>query len=210
MYSDPGFRHTRGVRSAPDDLPLFPLSTVLYPGGRLDLRIFERRYLDLIRDCTRSGQPFGVCLIVRGHEAGEPALPAAFGTTARIEDFSTLPDGLLGIVARGQRRFHVDRTRVRDNGLIVARVALAEPEPVIAVPPEYGVLTTILQRLAEQVGGELGDAEQARFDDAAWVAFRLAELLPLENEERQQLLQESSAVARLGLLAHWLPRFQKH
>jgi uncharacterized protein len=198
------------VRAAPDDLPLFPLSTVLFPGGRLDLRIFERRYLDLIRDCTRTGSPFGVCLIVRGHEAGQPALPAAFGTTARIEDFSTLPDGLLGIVARGDRRFHVERTRVRDNGLIVARVALEQPEPVQPVPAEYGVLTTILARLAEQIGGELGEAAQARFDDAAWVAFRLAEQLPLENEERQQLLQEASPAARLALLAHWLPRFQKH
>lgn len=203
MYSD-------RVRSAPDDLPLFPLSTVLYPGGRLDLRIFERRYLDLIRDCTRTGSAFGVCLIVRGHEAGAPALPAAFGTTARIEDFSTLPDGLLGIVARGERRFHVDRTRIRDNGLIVARVALLKPEVPEPVPPEYGVLVTILTRLAEQVGGELGDAPKARFDDAAWVAFRLAELLPLEQEERQQLLQESSPAARLGLISHWLPRFQKH
>jgi len=198
------------VRAAPDDLPLFPLSTVLYPGGRLDLRIFERRYLDLIRDCTRNHSPFGVCLIVRGNEAGPPALPAAFGTTARIEDFSTLPDGLLGIVARGERRFHVDRTRVRDNGLIVARVTFEQPEAVQPVPAEFGVLSTILSRLAEQVGGELGDAAQACFDDAAWVAFRLAELLPLENEERQQLLQEASAPARLSLLSHWLPRFQKH
>jgi len=198
------------MRAAPDDLPLFPLSTVLYPGGRLDLRIFERRYLDLIRDCTRTGSPFGVCLIVRGHEAGAPALPAAFGTSARVEDFSMLPDGLLGIVARGERRFHVDRTRVRDNGLIVAKIALAEPETALPVPPEYSVLTTILARMAEQVGGELGAAPKERFDDSSWVAFRLAEMLPLENEERQQLLQESSAVARLGLLAHWLPRFQKH
>src|SRR5207253_1703577 len=134
----------------------------------------------------------------------------AFGTTARIEDFSMLPDGLLGIVARGERRFHVDRTRIRDNGLIVARIALQESEPALPVPAEYGVLTTILARLAEQVGGELGEAPQSRFDDASWVAFRLAELLPLENEERQQLLQESSPCARLGLLAHWLPRFQKH
>lgn len=198
------------MRAAPDDLPLFPLSTVLFPGGRLDLRIFERRYLDLIRDCTRTGSPFGVCLIVRGDEAGAPALPAAFGTTARIEDFSTLPDGLLGIVARGERRFHVDRTRIRDNGLIVARVALQDPEPALPVPPEYGVLVTILSRFAEQVGGELGDAPQAKYDDAAWVAYRLAELLPLENEERQQLLQEAAPAARLSLLSHWLPRFQKH
>lgn len=196
--------------SSPDDLPLFPLSSVLYPGGRMDLRIFERRYLDLVRDCSRTGSGFGICLIVRGHEAGAPAIPAAFGTVARIEDFATLSDGLLGIVVRGERRFHVERTRVRDNGLIVARVTMLDAEPERSVPPEYALLVTILERLAEQLGGELGAAPKAKYDDAAWVAWRLAELLPLEAEERQQLLQDGDALHRLQLLATWLPRFQRH
>jgi hypothetical protein len=192
------------------DLPLFPLSCVLFPGGRLDLRIFEPRYLDLVRDCTRQSTGFGVCLIVRGREAGDPAVPAAFGTAAQIVDFSTLPDGLLGISTRGGQRFHVRRTRVRDNGLIVANVEWLEPDAHEPVPAEFGVLATVLSRLAEQVGGELGNADKALFDDAAWVAWRLAELLPLANEERQQLLQAPSAAERLGMLAEWLPRFQRH
>jgi len=192
------------------ELPLFPLSTVLLPGGRLDLRIFERRYLDLVRDCTRTGGGFGVCLIVRGREAGEPAIPAAFGTVARIIDFSTLPDGLLGITARGEERFHVARSRVRDNGLIIGQVELIAADPVLPVPPEFALLATILERIAEQVGGDLAAADKARFDDAAWVAWRLADVLPLEQEERQQLLQDPDPVHRLELLAHWLPRFQRH
>ena len=192
------------------ELPLFPLSSVLYPGGRLELRIFERRYLDMVRDCTRAGTGFGVCMIVRGREVGEPAIPAAFGTIARITDFETLPDGLLGITARGESRFHVERTRVRDSGLIHGTVALLDADPVIPVPAEHVLLSTILHRLVEQIGGELASVEQAKFDDSAWVAFRLAEILPLEPEERQQLLQENDPVARLGLLAEWLPRFQKH
>lgn len=195
---------------APIELPLFPLSTVLFPGGRLDLRVFERRYLDLVRDCTRSGSGFGVCLIVRGREAGAPATPAAFGTVARIVDFATLPDGLLGIVTRGHERFHVERTRVRDNGLVIGHVELLPDDPVQPVPPEYGLLAQIVQRLADQIGGELAQAEQARFDDSAWVAWRLAEILPLEMDERQQLLQQSDATRRLALLAEWLPRFQRH
>jgi Lon protease-like protein len=195
---------------APIELPLFPLSTVLFPGGRLDLRVFERRYLDLVRDCTRSGSGFGVCLIVRGREAGTPATPAAFGTLARIVDFATLPDGLLGIVTRGHERFHVERTRVRDNGLVIGHVELLPDDAVEPVPPEYGLLAQIVQRLADQIGGELAQAEQARFDDSAWVAWRLAEILPLEMDERQQLLQQSDATRRLALLAEWLPRFQRH
>lgn len=192
------------------ELPLFPLSTVLHPGGRLDLRIFEPRYLDMVRECARSGAGFGVCLIVRGNEAGAPAVPAAIGTLARIIDFSTLPDGLLGIVARGEARFRVQRTRVRDNGLVIAEVDLLPADPALPVPPQSGVLATILRRMAEQVGGELGAASDALFDDAAWVAWRLAELLPLEMEERQQLLQSDDPAQRLQWLAEWLPRFQRH
>ena len=89
------------------DLPLFPLSAVLFPGGPLALRIFEQRYLDLVRDCARRSSGFGVCLILQGREAGEPAVPAAVGTVARITDFYTLPDGLLGISAEGGERFQV-------------------------------------------------------------------------------------------------------
>lgn len=192
------------------ELPLFPLSTVLFPGGRLDLRIFERRYLDLVRDSARQDSGFGVCLIVRGREAGAPATPAAYGTVARIVDFATLPDGLLGIVTRGEARFHVERTRVRDNGLVIGHVVLLPEAAPVPVPPEYGVLAHIMQKLAEQIGGDLAAVEQSRFDDAAWVAWRLAEVLPLEMDERQQMLQEPEPARRLALLAEWLPRFQRH
>src|SRR5690606_8787603 len=104
------------------DLPLFPLSSVLFPQGMLSLRIFERRYLDLVRDCARNDSGFGGCRILAGGEVGEPAPPVTVGTRARIVDFHTNPDGLLGIHARGDRRFRVQHTRVRDNGLIHAQV----------------------------------------------------------------------------------------
>jgi len=197
------------VRVQATELPLFPLSTVLFPGGRLDLRIFERRYLDMVRDCARSGSGFGVCVIVRGQEAGEPAIPAAFGTVAKITDFSTLPDGLLGITARGAQTFHVERTRVRDSGLVIGEISLRNEGAPIPVPPEFGVLVTILERLADQFGGELAASERACFDDASWVGYRLAEVLPLTLEERQRLLQTPDPLGRLQLLAEWLPRFQR-
>src|SRR5947209_6450176 len=127
-------RYTRDV--APTDIPLFPLNTVLFPGGPLSLRVFERRYLDLVRDCARNGSGFGVCLILQGHEAGEAAVPAAVGTFARIVDFYTLPDGLLGIRASGGERFHVGQSRVRDNGLVHGQVEFWPAEPGCAIPPE--------------------------------------------------------------------------
>ena len=191
------------------DIPLFPLSSVLFPGGSLSLRVFERRYLDLVRDCARNGSGFGVCLILAGREVGEPALPAAVGTLARIADFYTLPDGLLGIGAEGRERFQVMTTRVRDNGLVHGEVRFWPDEPVVPVPPEHGLLATILERLLEQAGGVFAKVERARYDDAIWVGFRLAEALPLEPGERQELLQLTDPIERLGRLLHHLPRFQR-
>lgn len=193
----------------PTALPLFPLNAVLFPGGHLNLRIFEPRYLDLVRDCSRSGSGFGVCLILAGREAGEPAIPAAIGTVARITDFYTLPDGLLGIAAAGGERFQVATTRVRDNGVVHGDVRLWPDEPVIEVPAEHGLLATILERLLEQLGGHHARFERARLDDASWVGFRLAELLPLEQVEKQHLLQMTDPLRRLAQLQHSLPRFQR-
>jgi Lon protease-like protein len=191
------------------DIPLFPLSAVLFPGGPLSLRIFERRYLDLVRDCARDGAGFGVCLILAGREAGEPAVPAAIGTLARITDFGTLPDGLLGISAEGGERFQVATTRVRDNGHVHGEVRFWPDEPRVEIPPEHGLLATILERLLDQVGGAAAKVERARFDDASWVGFRLAEMLPLAQPEKQHLLQMTDPLQRLAQLQHYMPRFQR-
>lgn len=191
------------------DLPLFPLAHVLFPDAQLDLRIFEPRYLDLVRDCAREGRGFGICLILDGHEAGAPALPAAVGTLARIVDFHTLPDGLLGIRVQGSTRFRVSATRVRDNGLLHGQVEHWADEARRPVPPEYGLLVTILERLLERIGGHGAHYPRSRLDDAAWVGFRLAQHLPLSAPEKQELLQLIDPLARLARLVQWLPRFQE-
>ncbi|MBE5317360.1 MAG: LON peptidase substrate-binding domain-containing protein [Xanthomonadales bacterium] len=190
------------------DLPLFPLRTVLFPGGDLRLRVFEPRYLDLVRECSRQGSPFGVSLILEGVEAGGPALPAAVGTTARIVDFYTLPDGLLGLRCIGESRFRVRQTRMRDTGLIIGEIESLEafkPEPVA---PQHGLLAQLLERLLAHFGGPHGDAGKAELDDAHWVSFRLAEMLPFENEARQTLLALDSAEERLDRILDALPGFQ--
>ncbi len=191
------------------DIPLFPLNTALFPGGVLELRVFERRYLDLVRDCARSGAGFGVCLILHGREAGEPAVPAAVGTLAHIVDFYTTDDGLLGIRADGGERFRIARTRVRDNGLMHGDAHFWPDEPAVPVPPEFALLATILERLLERTGGVHARVERERYDDASWVGFRLGEALPLENRERQHLLQMTDPLERLQQLMHYLPRFQR-
>lgn len=192
-----------------DELPIFPLSTVLFPGGSLPLRIFERRYLDMVRDCARRGSGFGVCLILEGRETGQPARPASVGTIAHINDFYTLPDGLLGLGTIGQTRFRALRSSVRDNGLIVAEVEHWPDEPSVPVPAEHLLLVTILERMVEQLGIEFPGSNRTDYDDATWVGFRLAELLPIALHERQYLLELTDPLRRLDELTTYLPRFQK-
>ena len=194
--------------AAPPTLGLFPLPTVLLPGAMLGLRVFEPRYLDLVRDCGRDGRGFGICLLLPrdGEEAGDGAgSPAAFGTEARIEDFGSDDVGLLTLQVRGRRRFRVEQAKVRDNGLVMATVEWREPDPDDVLRPEHALLGVLLRGLLEQVGGEHAKATPAQFDDAAWVGWRLAELLPLSDAQRQLLLQEDDPHARLQQLLALLP-----
>ncbi len=182
-----------------DTLPLFPLHTVLVPGAALGLRVFEPRYLDLVRECGRRDSGFGICLIAKGDEAGTPAVPVACGTEARIEDFDTGADGLLQLRLRGHRRFRLGSTRVRDNGLVEADVAWCEPDPVAELQPQHALLGEVLRRILEQLDADVAIPER-RFDEAAWVGWRLAELLPLTLGQRQRLLEEDDPDRRLDAM----------
>lgn len=190
-------------------MPLFPLAAVLHPGGQLSLRIFEPRYLDLVRECTRQQSPFGVCMILEGHEAGDPAIPAAIGTTARITDFHVDDAGLLAIQAEGGQRFRVARSRVRADGLLRGEVELWVAEPTLEVPVEFALLQSILERLIETMAPHWRLAPRSHYDDASWVGFRLSELLPLDVHEQQHLLELTDPLQRLAELRDILPRFQK-
>jgi uncharacterized protein len=194
---------------ATESLPLFPLHTVLFPGGVLELRVFEPRYLDMVRDCSRIGQGFGVCLILQGEEVGAAASSAAVGCEARIEDFSTTADGLLQLTVRGGRRFHVERSRVRDNGLVAGEVRWLDDPASVPLRPEHELLSLLLHRMVDRAGpANRLAARESDFRDAAWVGWRLAEWLPLDGDERQHLLQEDEADRRLQRLLEWIPRFQ--
>ncbi|HEU0276808.1 MAG TPA: LON peptidase substrate-binding domain-containing protein [Rhodanobacteraceae bacterium] len=192
-----------------NEVPLFPLDTVLFPGGTLGLRVFELRYLDMVRECARANGVFGVSLILSGRETGGGAVPAAVGTLARIVDFDTLPDGLLGISVSGEARFRVEKSRVRSNGLMLGEIRRWPDEAAIAVPVEFSLLPTILERMAEQAGLVWRNGPRERYEDASWVGFRLAELLPLSDTDRQQMLELTDPIERLAALRDAIPRFQK-
>ena len=174
----------------------------------MPLRIFEPRYIDMVRECSAKGSCFGVCLLNNHEDTNRPATHLQVGTTASIYDFSTLDDGLLGIAARGMGKFVVQATRMRDNGLLMAEVdALAETGPV-ELPDQYSVLSMITGRFMEQLSGNYPDFQPQQLQDASWVGYRLSELLPLENSEKQTLLQITDPLDRLQVLLEVLPRFQ--
>lgn len=190
-------------------IPLFPLSTVLFPGGRLPLRIFEQRYIDMVRDCSVNGSHFGVCLLNIPEDNQHRATHLKLGTTAEICDFSTLDDGLLGIVAEGRQKFLIQSTSMRDNGLLMADVEILDEGDTVDVPEQFSVLSMIVGRFMEQLGDQYPDFHPAQLQDAHWLGYRLSELLPLENDEKQVLLQLGDPLERLQALLDTMPRFQE-
>lgn len=182
-----------------EEIPLFPLNTVLFPGGPLPLRIFETRYVDMVRDCLRRDSAFGVVLIREGMEAGGTANVMHVGTRARIVDFNPMPDGLLGIICRGEQRFKVLERRRQADGLNIGRVQSLAPPTATAVPETYRHLAELLRRVLPELGS-LYAAIKNDYDDADWVSCRLAEILPLEQREKQRLLELEDPVERLAML----------
>ena len=156
------------ARAGSSELPLFPLNTVLFPGGPLPLRIFEPRYVDMVRNCMREGAPFGVVLIHAGQEAGAVSSAADVGTSARIIDFDQMPDGLLGIVCTGEQKFRVDDRRVQSDGLNIGTVTWLPLEPPTPLLPQHAHLGLLLRRVMPQLGA-IYEALPAQFDDAGWV-----------------------------------------
>jgi hypothetical protein len=183
----------------PCEIPLFPLNAVLFPGGRLPLRIFEARYIDLVRRCMREDTGFGVVMILEGPEAGGPAETVDVGSYAKIVDFSQQPDGLLGIETIGGRRFRiVERARAAD-GLNLARVVWLPEESTGDLPDEFAELVPVIESVLEQIGGPYEGMER-RLDDAAWVSARLAEILPVPLVHKQHCLELDDPVERLRYL----------
>jgi len=181
------------------DVALFPLHTVLFPEGPLALRIFEPRYLDMVSECLRTEQPFGVCLIASGQEAGEAARPHLTGTFARIIDWQPDDDGLLSIKAQGEQRFHVQDTMVERNQLLRGTVQSLHPEPSAPLPDAYGYMVDVIDRLFEHAEDLYGDMAK-RSDDATWVGYRLAEVLSLPLTRRQYFLELEDPLLRLDQL----------
>jgi len=204
---------------------LFPLSTVLFPQGVLPLRVFEARYLDMVRDCMRDGTLFGVCLITdpRASEVSRTTALAEVGCLARIEAWDMKQLGLLHIRAVGQDRFRLLRTETQVDGLVLGDVELIDPDDDAPVAPEHrpciDLLTRILddlrvqfeERRSAEDGLDQDDAlaqfpfaEPFHMDSSAWVSNRLCEVLPVPLKAKQRLMELTDAPTRLQIVHTYL------
>ena len=184
-------------------LPLFPLNTVVFPGGQLPLRIFEQRYLEMIKQAIAGNTPFGICAIREGSETGTPAVPYSVGTRVHVTDWDMPQNGILHVDTLAQARFVIRSTQVEPSGLLVGTVEDVSNEPDIAIPADLELTVEILRHIV----GEYGDAHFPAphdFGNAVWVGYRLSEVLPLKLSTRQNLLEMNDSVTRLRILAEFL------
>ena len=184
----------------PADIALFPLGTVLFPGGLLPLRIFETRYVDMVGRCMRRDEAFGVVLSKDGSETNSAVETAAIGTTARIVDFQTLEGGLLGLLCRGESRFRVTQRSRQSDGLNLASVEWLPDRPAVALDAQYQPLVSVLREALSRMG-KLGRFIEPDYDSATWVSYRLSDLMPLPIALQQRLLEIDDPNQRLSLLA---------
>ena len=184
-------------------LPIFPLNTVLFPGGLQPLKIFEQRYLDMAAACMKDNSPFGICLIASGNETGKAAEPHPVGTLATIGDWEMEQLGILQITTRGGRRFRIIETHSNADNLLEGTVELLAVGEPTGVPVERQRLLPLLQRIVNDLGPQRMP-EPHRFDDAEWVGYRITEVLPIQNLAKQKLLELDDALARLEILETFL------
>lgn len=193
----------RNLFAKRETVPIFPLGTVLFPAGVLPLKIFEVRYVEMAKECLKEGTPFGVCLIREGSEVGTPAVPEPIGCLARIADCDVEQLGVLKVRAEGLERFRIVSSDVNRNGLVVGRIEDLHPEAQVSDAPGLADCAGFLRKVMPQIGA--GRFTQPyRFEDASWVGFRLAEILPLRMDVKQKLLELTDATLRLGILHKFL------
>jgi uncharacterized protein len=200
------------------DLPLFPLHTVLFPGGLLPLKIFEARYLDMARACLREQTPFGVCLLKSGHEVaspGDPSVPENIGCIAEITECDVDTFGLLLVQTRGTQRFKLKDYRVEPSNLLIGETELIgndRPLHGAETLAKFGacaeVLERIIETLKEREPQSLPFIEPFLFDDPTWVSNRLAEILPIPMRARQKLMELMDAGARIDVVHHYMQQHQ--
>jgi Lon protease-like protein len=202
-------------------IPLFPLNTVLFPGGVLPLRVFEARYMDMVRDCMQGDAPFGVCLITKGVEVGGLAHTEAVGCLASIRAWDMKQLGLLHLRTVGTQRFRIQRSHAQANGLVLGEVDLIDPDEDLPIEPEHQPCADLLARIIDDLGAQIAEKRRTsgedgdvlggmpfdtpfRMDSSVWVGNRLCEVLPVPLKAKQKLMELDDAHARLEIVSQYL------
>jgi Lon protease-like protein len=202
-------------------LPLFPLNAVLFPGGTLPLRVFEARYMDMVRDCLRETSQFGVCLITRGRETGKPAQCETVGCMASIVAWDMQQLGVLNIRALGTQRFRIGHTQPQANGLLVGDVEEIAADIDSPLAPEHEPCANLLTRIIDDLDSQRKAVLSSEPDDSGmlaknpierpyrmqssvWVGNRLCEVLPVSLRAKQKLMELEDADARLDIVLRFL------
>lgn len=191
------------------ELPLFPLNTVLFPGGVLPLRIFEPRYLDMVKDCVRGQSEFVVCLIQDGQEAGKAARHCNIGTACQIIDWETLSDGLLGITAMGNSRVNISSVQIQSNQLMLGDIDYLDEDRDEELPAKFDEWAHLVSLIISKLGKPFNE-QQMQLDSARWVGARLTEYLPFELEAKQRILEIDHPLVRLEHLQDSLEEIEKY
>ncbi len=189
---------------------LFPLNTVLFPGSILPLQIFEQRYLNLVKDCMKQQTGFVTVLIIEGKEVGATPQIYCTGCYVEIIDWESLDNGLLGISVQAKYRAHLSHSSVRDDGLLLAEVSpvkstLDDNPPL---PTAFKPLSETLQQLLDHPFAERYK-NQVDFNNSAEICYRLSELLPISNKQKQLLLETETTEQMLDQLALHINALQK-
>ncbi len=181
------------------EIPLFPLSSVVLPGGQLPLRLFEPRYINMVKNCFKTETGFGVCLIKDGQEAGKPAQPYPQGTLVKIVDFDQGPDGLLHITAEGQQEFNLLTYAANAEDLLIGEVQLLDAAEPVSMNAGYEDLARKLAIILQYVEPNIMYSDK-QLDNPEWVCHRMLELLPLSSASKFELLQLPDTTSRLNAL----------
>jgi len=192
----------------PQKIPLFPLGTILFPDGIIALKIFEARYLDMIKQCLREKTEFGIVSILKNFDSDEQNLSTMFstiGTLAQIEDFDPVQPALYMTKSLGTQRFKLLSSAQKSNGLWIGEIELLENDPITPIPAEHQRVAELLDGIISVIQSEdlLGEApfkKPFKIDDCGWVSNRLAELLPISLAQKNHLLAQTNPRIRLDLI----------
>ena len=180
-----------------ENAPIFPLRTILFPESRLPLRIFEPRYLDMVSQCMREDSEFGIIL---SRETNQPKMFETYnvGTMAKIVDWNQGNDGLLGLTTMGTQKFKLLAMTKQDDGLNIGQIERIDEEGEFKPTENFAYLINLLQAILDDIN--LYTDDEKKFDNASWVSFRFAEILPLKLEDKQKCLEIDDPIIRLNFL----------